>query len=98
MRRETAVALGWLGRWSEALDVYRQVADARERVLGAAHLDALASQGDLAQCLEQLGRRDEAAALQRRVAALHQERAVRGRRKRDGTWSMRPPGQPGVTR
>ncbi|MFE9145625.1 serine/threonine-protein kinase [Streptomyces tubercidicus] len=89
-RRETAVALGWLGRWSEALDVYRQVADARERVLGAAHLDALASQGDLAQCLEQLGRRDEAAALQRRVAALHQERAVRGRRKRDGTWSAGP--------
>ncbi|GAA5612655.1 serine/threonine-protein kinase PknD [Streptomyces platensis] len=89
-RRETAVALGWLGRWSEALDVYRQVADARERVLGAAHFDALASQGDLAQCLEQLGRRDEAAARRRRVAALHQERAVRRARKRDGTWSAGP--------
>ncbi|MGA5564392.1 tetratricopeptide repeat protein [Streptomyces platensis] len=89
-RRETAVALGWLGRWSEALDVYRQVADARERVLGADHLDALASQGDLAQCLEQLGRRDEAAARRRRVSELHQERAVRRGRKRDGAWSAGP--------
>jgi hypothetical protein len=59
-------------------------------VLGAAHFDALASQGDLAQCLEQLGRRDEAAARRRRVAALHQERAVRRVGKRDGTWSAGP--------
>ncbi|AKA08590.1 hypothetical protein SAZ_09230 [Streptomyces noursei ZPM] len=79
VRREVAAALGRLGRWAEALDAYRDVADARARTLGAAHLDALASRGEQAQCLARLGRTAEADALHRRVAALRQERAAHRR-------------------
>ncbi len=74
-RREVAVALGWLGRWGEALGAYRAVADSRTRTLGAAHPDTLTSRNDEAHCLEQLGRGAEAAELLRKVAAL------RGKRK-----------------
>lgn len=74
-RREVAVALGWLGRWTDALTVYRQVADARTRLLGAAHPDTLAGRDDEAHCLEQLGRTHEAADLYREVAALRQRAA-----------------------
>lgn len=75
-RREVAVGLGWLGRWADALTVYRTVAEARERVLGADHPDALASRNDEAHCLEQLGRGTEAVELYRKVAALRQQRGV----------------------
>jgi hypothetical protein len=40
------VALGWLGRWDEALAEYRAVADARERLLGPGHSDTLTSRED----------------------------------------------------
>ena len=68
------VGLGWLGRWADALTVYQQVAEARERVLGMDHPDALAGRNDEAHCLEQLGRHEEAVELYRRVAALRQQR------------------------
>ncbi len=71
--------LGWLGRWTDALAVYRQVAQARQRVLGAGHPDALASRNDEAHCLEQLGRSTEAVELYRQVAALRQQRGSLGR-------------------
>ncbi|MFD7478188.1 tetratricopeptide repeat protein [Streptomyces sp. NPDC059837] len=67
-----------LGRWADALTEYRHVADARERVLGADHPDALASRNDEAHCLEQLGRGQEAAELYQRVAALRQRAADEG--------------------
>ncbi|MEV7872192.1 tetratricopeptide repeat protein, partial [Streptomyces sp. NPDC088124] len=70
--------LGWLGRWSDALSAYRQVADTRDRVLGATHPDALASRNDEAHCLEQLGRGAEAVQLYRQVAALRQQHGARG--------------------
>jgi Flp pilus assembly protein TadD len=56
--------------------VYRTVAEARERVLGADHPEALASRNDEAHCLEQLGRGTEAVELYRKVAALRQQRGV----------------------
>jgi hypothetical protein len=68
-RREIAVALGWLGRWPEALVVYREVTRGRERALGAAHAETLASRNDEAHCLERLGRTAEAAEVYRLVAA-----------------------------
>lgn len=71
-RREVAVALGWLGRWDEALTEYRAVADARERVLGPGHPDTLTSREDEAHCLKQLGRTTQADELHRRVEALRQ--------------------------
>jgi hypothetical protein len=74
-RREVAVGLGWLGRWTDALTEYRTVAGARERVLGADHPDTLASRNDEAHCLEQLGRGAEAVELYRRVAVLRRQRA-----------------------
>lgn len=67
-RREIAVGLGWLGRWEEALEVYRHVAEVRERVLGPADPDTLASRDDEAHCLEQLGRSGEAAEIHRELA------------------------------
>ncbi|MGW6511956.1 tetratricopeptide repeat protein, partial [Streptomyces niveus] len=73
-RREVAVGLGWLGRWSDALAVYRTVAESRERTLGPDHPDALASRNDEAHCLEQLGRGGEAVELYRRVATLRRQR------------------------
>ncbi len=77
-RREVAVALGWLGRWPDALTEYRGVAAAREQVLGPDHPDTLASRNDEAHCLQQLGRGTEAVELYRRVAALRQQRASGG--------------------
>ncbi|MER7970942.1 tetratricopeptide repeat protein, partial [Streptomyces sp. NPDC096080] len=74
-RREVAVGLGWLGRWSDALTEYRQVAAARARVLGPEHPDTLASRNDEAHCLERLGRGTEAVELYRKVAVLRQRRA-----------------------
>ncbi|MYV68074.1 tetratricopeptide repeat protein, partial [Streptomyces sp. SID2131] len=62
-RRETAVALGRLDRWEEALDTHRAVAAARTRLLGPAHPDTVAALEDGAHCLERLGRPAEAAAL-----------------------------------
>lgn len=57
---------------ADALTAYRHVADARERVLGADHPDALTSRNDEARCLEQLGRGPEAVEVYRRVAAIRQ--------------------------
>ncbi|NEE37170.1 tetratricopeptide repeat protein, partial [Streptomyces sp. SID7982] len=53
-RREVAAGLGWLGRWSEALVAYRQVAEARTRTLGPDHPQTLAARDDEAHCLERL--------------------------------------------
>lgn len=66
--RETAVALGRLGRREEALESHRSVAAARTRLLGPAHPDTLAALDDEAHCLERLGRHAEAAALHLRAA------------------------------
>jgi tetratricopeptide (TPR) repeat protein len=77
-RREVAVALGWLARWSDALGVYEEVARARERILGPDHPDTLASRNDEAHCLEQLGRHAEAVELYRQVAALRRTVAEQG--------------------
>lgn len=60
-RREVAAGLGWLGRWNEALMAYREVAEARARVLGPDHPQTLAARDDEAHCLERLGRSAEAA-------------------------------------
>ena len=72
--REVAVGLGWLGRWSDALTVYREVAEARDRVLGADHPDTLTARNDEAHCLQQLGNDEEAQRLRRRIDALTQGR------------------------
>ena len=77
-RREVAVALGWLGRWSDALTEYRRVATNRERALGADHPDTLAARDDEAHCLEQLGRGQEAAELYRRASVLRRRRVADG--------------------
>ena len=53
---------------------------AREQGLGPDHPDTLASRNDEAHCLEQLGHRQEAAELYRRVAVLRQQRAAAGHR------------------
>ncbi|NUR01560.1 MAG: tetratricopeptide repeat protein [Streptomyces sp.] len=67
---EVAVALGWLGRWTEALPEYWRVADTRERILGADNPDALASSNDKAHCLEQ-----QAMEMYRRVEERRQQGA-----------------------
>jgi hypothetical protein len=78
-RREVAVALGWLGRWAEALSEYRRITATREQILGPDHPDTLAGRNDEAHCLERLGRGVEAVELYRRVAVLSRRRASGGR-------------------
>ena len=44
-----------LGRWDEALPVYRDLSGIRERSLGDDHPDTVAAHADEAHCLERLG-------------------------------------------
>ncbi|CAM5615809.1 Serine/threonine-protein kinase PknD [Streptomyces microflavus] len=75
-RREVAVALVWLGRRPDALTAYRQVAEARGRVLGPDHPETLAARHDEAHCLDRLGRTEEAAGLYRTLAAHRAQNAL----------------------
>lgn len=54
-RRELAVGLGRLGRWHEALPLYRELSGIRERSLGEGHPDTVLAHADEAYCLERLG-------------------------------------------
>ncbi|MFJ6753095.1 tetratricopeptide repeat protein [Streptomyces sp. NPDC091266] len=52
--------LAGLGRWEEAAEVYRAVAEEREQLLGRDHPDALAAHLETATALGELGRHFEA--------------------------------------
>ncbi|MGW0080900.1 tetratricopeptide repeat protein [Streptomyces sp. NPDC003393] len=54
-RHHEALALGRLGRWTEAGDIHREVAAARARLLGADHPDTLASRYEVAFTLSRTG-------------------------------------------
>ncbi|MEV4947733.1 serine/threonine-protein kinase [Streptomyces sp. NPDC053755] len=55
-RHRAGLGLGRLGRWDEARDVHRRVAEDRERVLGPDHTDTLASRYEYAFTLSRLSR------------------------------------------
>ncbi|MFE3433519.1 tetratricopeptide repeat protein [Streptomyces sp. NPDC059171] len=67
-RHSAGVDLGRLGRWEEAGEVHRQVAEQRGRVLGPDHPDTLASQYEIGLTLSRTGRADEALSMFTRVA------------------------------
>ncbi|WP_137991187.1 serine/threonine-protein kinase [Streptomyces vilmorinianum] len=55
-RHKAGLSLGRLGRWDEAADVHRSVAEVRERVLGPDHPDTLASGYEVGFTLSRLAR------------------------------------------
>lgn len=61
-RHSAGLSLGRLGRWAEAYDVHKAVADARARALGPEHRDTLSSRYEKAFSLSRLGRSEEALA------------------------------------
>ncbi|MEU2799311.1 tetratricopeptide repeat protein [Streptomyces sp. NPDC007117] len=67
-RHSAGIDLGRLGRWEEAGEVHRQVAEQRGRVLGPDHPDTLASQYEIGLTLSRTGRADEALSMFTRVA------------------------------
>ena len=64
--------LGARGRYQEAEQLFRQVLAARERVLGDAHADTLATRNEVAWMLGQQGRYKEAEELYRQVLAARE--------------------------
>ncbi|MFD7321756.1 tetratricopeptide repeat protein [Streptomyces sp. NPDC059875] len=67
-RHKAGLSLGRLGRWDEAEDVHRSVAQDRERVLGPDHPETLASRYELGFTLSRLGRPADALRAFARVA------------------------------
>ncbi|MGC9378769.1 tetratricopeptide repeat protein [Streptomyces sp. MH13] len=68
-RHNAGLTLGRLGRWEEAGEVHRAVADERERLLGADHPDTLASRYEVAFALSRTGHAADALRTYKRVAA-----------------------------
>ncbi|MFE2204735.1 serine/threonine-protein kinase [Streptomyces rubiginosohelvolus] len=67
-RHSAGIDLGRLGRWEEAGEVHRQVAEQRGRVLGPDHPDTLASHYEIGLTLSRTGRAEEALSAFTRVA------------------------------
>ncbi|MFJ8145694.1 tetratricopeptide repeat protein [Streptomyces sp. NPDC096048] len=67
-RHGAGLSLGRLGRWEEAGEVHRAVADERERLLGPDHPDTLASRYEVAFTLSRTGRAADALRAYKRVA------------------------------
>ncbi|MFE1027927.1 tetratricopeptide repeat protein [Streptomyces sp. NPDC058818] len=67
-RHSAGLSLGRLGRWEEAGEVHRAVADERERLLGPDHPDTLASRYEVAFTLSRTGRAADALRAYKRVA------------------------------
>ncbi|MGW1296689.1 tetratricopeptide repeat protein [Streptomyces sp. NPDC002533] len=67
-RHSAGIDLGRLGRWEEAGEVHRQVAEQRDRVLGPDHPDTLASHYEIGLTLSRTGRAEEALHAFTRVA------------------------------
>ncbi|MEU5368746.1 tetratricopeptide repeat protein [Streptomyces sp. NPDC005951] len=67
-RHSAGIDLGRLGRWAEAGEVHRQVAEQRGRVLGPDHPDTLASHYEIGLTLSRTGRAEEALGAFTRVA------------------------------
>ncbi|MFJ9986588.1 tetratricopeptide repeat protein [Streptomyces globisporus] len=67
-RHSAGIDLGRLGRWEEAGEVHRQVAEQRGRVLGPDHPDTLASHYEIGLTLSRTGRAEEALNAFTRVA------------------------------
>ncbi|WP_437089138.1 tetratricopeptide repeat protein [Streptomyces sp. enrichment culture] len=67
-RHHVGLRLGRLGRWTEAGEVHRTVAAARERLLGPDHSDTLASHYEAAFALSRTGRPADALRVYKRVA------------------------------
>ncbi|MFI5966922.1 tetratricopeptide repeat protein [Streptomyces asoensis] len=68
-RHGGGLALGRLGRWAEAGEVYRAVAAERAHLLGADHPETLASRHEVAFTLSRTGRAADALREYRHVAA-----------------------------
>ncbi|MGZ3143421.1 tetratricopeptide repeat protein [Lentzea chajnantorensis] len=67
---DLALALQEQGQYSEALNLYRDIAGRRRKTLGPSHPDTLASTNDLALALQDIGRYKEAAALHEEVVSI----------------------------
>ncbi|MFE0799990.1 tetratricopeptide repeat protein [Streptomyces sp. NPDC058812] len=67
-RHGAGLSLGRLGRWEEAGEVHRAVADERERLLGPDHPDTLASRYEAAFTLSRTGHATDALRAYKRVA------------------------------
>ncbi|MEU4656857.1 serine/threonine-protein kinase [Streptomyces sp. NPDC023723] len=67
-RHEAGLRLGRQGRWAEAGEVHRAVADARAGLLGPDHPDTLASHYEAAFVLSRTGRPADALSAYKRVA------------------------------
>ncbi|MFH9575145.1 tetratricopeptide repeat protein [Streptomyces sp. NPDC017230] len=67
-RHNAGLSLGRLGRWEEAGEVHRAVADERESLLGADHPDTLASRYEIAFTLSRTGHPADALRAYKRVA------------------------------
>lgn len=67
-RHNAGLSLGRLGRWTEAGEVHRSVADERERLLGSDHPDTLASRYEVAFTLSRTGHAADALRTYKRVA------------------------------
>ncbi|MFB6553169.1 tetratricopeptide repeat protein [Streptomyces sp. NPDC056405] len=67
-RHGAGLSLGRLGRWEEAGEVHRAVADERERLLGPDHPDTLASRYEVAFTLSRTGHAADALRAYKRVA------------------------------
>ncbi len=67
-RHNAGLSLGRLGRWEEAGEIHRAVAEERERLLGPDHPDTLASRYESAFTLSRTGHAAEALRAYKRVA------------------------------
>ncbi|AQS71132.1 serine/threonine-protein kinase [Streptomyces pactum] len=67
-RHGAGLSLGRLGRWEEAGEVHRAVADERERLLGPDHPDTLSSRYEAAFTLSRTGHAADALRAYKRVA------------------------------
>ncbi|GAA3990646.1 serine/threonine-protein kinase [Streptomyces marokkonensis] len=67
-RHNAGLSLGRLGRWEEAGEVHRAVADERESLLGADHSDTLSSRYEAAFTLSRTGHAADALRAYKRVA------------------------------
>ncbi|MBW8796120.1 MAG: serine/threonine protein kinase [Streptomyces sp.] len=74
-RHNAGLSLGRLGRWAEAGEVHRSVAEERTRLLGPGHPDTLASRYEIAFTLSRTGRAADALREYTEVAAAR-ERAL----------------------
>ncbi|MFE9057996.1 serine/threonine-protein kinase [Streptomyces mutabilis] len=67
-RHNAGLSLGRLGRWEEAREIHRAVAEERERLLGPDHPDTLASRYETAFTLSRTGHAADALRAYKRVA------------------------------